>query len=186
MPKLWVSRSLQIYTQANYLTGPDPGNSLFESQIFVMAASQAPYSVYSCEWGTTTSFVAVIQVSTNGSIASLGQSLEYASGSGVHGLALSPDQRYLYSADDPGNAVWTHQVKADGTLAYVGKLTAPSNGSDPRHVDVHPSGNYLYVVLEKTNQVAIYSIDPQTRLPSASSQLVPVIPSGNVILESRR
>jgi carboxy-cis,cis-muconate cyclase len=149
-----------------------------------MAASQAPYSVYSCTWGGTSSYVAMMQVSANGSIASRGQSLEYASGSGVHGLALSPDQRYLYSADDNGNAVWTHEVKADGTLTYVGKLSAPSTGSDPRHAVVHPNGNYLYVVLEKSNQLAIYSIDPQTHLPSANSQVISVIPPGTITSES--
>ena len=51
----------------------------------------------------------------------MAQLVEYASDSGVHCMAVSPDNKDLYSADDTGNAIWTHAVQPNGSLKYIGK-----------------------------------------------------------------
>ncbi|KAI1324541.1 hypothetical protein F5Y16DRAFT_423849 [Xylariaceae sp. FL0255] len=80
--------------------------------------------------------------------------------SGVHGAVLSPDSRFLYSADDSGNTLWTHSVdRRTGEVTYMANLTGPSAGSDPRHVTIYPNGRYLYVILEGTSQLAQYTVD---------------------------
>jgi carboxy-cis,cis-muconate cyclase len=120
----------------------------------------------------------VFQVDGNGTLASAAQVVKYSSDSAVHGLSLSRDQSYLYSADDTGNAVWTHKIQPNGTLTYVGKLTAPSTKSDPRHATTHPNGTYLYVVLEGSNQIAVYPRDSKTGELSNASQIFSLLPTG--------
>ena len=149
-----------------------------ERNIYVVAATTPPYSVYGCTFGTGNGVGAVLSVADNGTLSSVSQLLKYGATAGVHGQAISADHRFLYSADDTGNTLWTHAIEANGTLTNVGKLAGPSTKSDPRHVAVHPAGQYLYVVLEGSNQVAAYSIEKSTGLPTLVNPLYPLLPDG--------
>lgn len=93
--------------------------------------------------------------------------------SGVHGTALSPDggggSRFLYSADDPGNALWAHRLDPDSgrVVEQVARLAASPAHAHPRHVVAHPGGRHLYVVYEGSSEVAQYDVaDPATGIPS--------------------
>lgn len=66
--------------------------------------------------------------------------LTYGNNTGVHGLDLSLDGDFVYSADDMGNAVWVHSYDSDTqTVEQIQYLAAPS-GANPRHLAVHPNG----------------------------------------------
>ncbi len=108
-----------------------------------------------------------MSVDSSGRLAAAIQNYTYSSSSGVHGVALNPDSRFLYSADDSGNALWTHSIDpSTGKVTPVANLSGPSAKSDPRHVAVHPNGQYLYAVLEGASQIAQYAIDRTTGIPS--------------------
>ena len=82
-----------------------------------------------------------MSVTSNEILSNVEQDYIYSTSSGVHGLALSLDQQFLYSADDSGNTVWTHRInQTTGPLTYFAKLSGPVMGAVPRHVAVHPSG----------------------------------------------
>lgn len=92
-------------------------------------------------------------------------------------MVFDAAEEYLYSADLRANKVWTHKKKSDGTLEYVGHVEAPNSIDHPRWVEIHPSGKFLYVLMEAGNNLAVYTIDPSTHLPTfqKSYPLIPTI-----------
>lgn len=125
-----------------------------------------------------------MSTSSDGSLSSAIQNYSYANNSGIHGLALSPNGKYLYSADDSGNAIWTHAVnETTGKLKVLNRLPGPRDHIDPRHVTVHKSGSYLYAVLEAGNELLEISLDKDTGLPSYTNVSYLLIPSGKFELE---
>ncbi|KAI1499247.1 hypothetical protein F5X99DRAFT_291229 [Biscogniauxia marginata] len=143
------------------------GGNCTGKAIFVVADHNPPHAVYGSLFGGDAAGCGGVMSVEEGVLDALVQDYTYFPTSGVHGTALSPDSRFLYSADDSGNSLWTHSVDSTtGELTYVANLTGPSTGSDPRHVAVHPRGQHLYVVLEGSSELAQYTIDPQTGLPS--------------------
>ncbi|KAH9889669.1 hypothetical protein F4778DRAFT_773283 [Xylariomycetidae sp. FL2044] len=173
------------YTLANassiaYDTAVAAGGECNAKGIFVLADPNPPYAVYGnfFSGSATADCGSVMSVTDDGALGETIQNFTYASGSGVHGTALSPDSRFLYSADDGGNAIWTHSIDAaTGAVAYVSNITGPAEGSDPRHVAVHPGGAYLYVVLEGTSQLAQYTVDAETGVLSYADVIYPLLRS---------
>lgn len=103
-----------------------------------------------------------MSVDSTGTLAAVIANATYDSSAGVHGLALSSDNKFLYSADDMGNAVWVHSVNiTSGEVAKVQYLAAPT-GANPRHMVVHPKGGYAYVVFEELSAIGVYSRDNAT------------------------
>lgn len=153
------------------------GNCSTVNEIFVTAAPESPYSVYATPFGGDAQCGTVVGVLENGTLSEVVQNYTYLTTSGVHGLAFSPNQTYLYSADDSANSVWTHTVDSStGELTYVSRLAGPYTGADPRHATVHPDGQYLYVIFEGTNQLALYSLDASTGVPTFTNTTFPLIP----------
>lgn len=171
----WTSYSVDNTTSLTHTnTLPLTGNCSSDRSIFVLSAHTPPYNVYGDPFSNCGS---VLSVDEDGALAAVAQNISYASDSGVHGLALSPDGAYLYSADDSGNSVWTHSVDSStGLVTELQQLTAPSDGANPRHAAVHPKGNYLYVVLEEANKLAQYRLDAASGLPIFENVTYPLIP----------
>ncbi|KAF2703691.1 carboxy-cis,cis-muconate cyclase [Pleomassaria siparia CBS 279.74] len=158
-------------------TIPVGGNCSNDSVIYIAAAKVAPYDVYSVPYGNSSQCGTVLSTFSNGTISSVAQVYPYLATSGVHGLAFSPDGKFLYSADDIGNSVWTHSVDATtGELTYVDRAEAPVTGADPRHAAVHSSGSYLYVGYEGPSQIAVYNIDTTTGIPTFTNITYSLIP----------
>lgn len=91
---------------------------------------------------------------------------------------MSPNNDFIYSADDMGNAVWAHSYdSATGEVAEVQYLAAAS-GSNPRHLTVHPNGNWVYVVYEEANSIASYKRDTTTGELTFTNTTYSLLPSG--------
>lgn len=168
----FVSYSIINATAIEYQATIPAGGNCTATSIFVVADQHHPYNVYgtffSSVKGINAGCGSVLSVDEYGTLDAVIQNYTYfVNVSGVHGAALSPHSRYLYSADDTGNTLWTHAVDHDtGEVTVVANLTGPTPGSDPRHVVVHPKGHYLYVILEGSSQLAQYTIDQETGLPA--------------------
>jgi carboxy-cis,cis-muconate cyclase len=149
--------------------------------IFIAASSSPPYNAYGTPFGGDAYCGNVISVDSEGVLSEVIQNVTYSSTSGVHGLAFSPDNSYLYSADDSGNSVWAHKIdETTGTLEFVEQLEGPESGADPRHITVHPNGTYAYVVFEGANELAVYSIDQTTGKLAFTNTTYPLIETGTV------
>jgi len=79
-------------------------------------------------------------------------------------LALSPDQRFLYSANEIANfnggstgSVTAYAIdKSNGHLTSIGTVT--SGGAGPAHVSVDPRGRYVFVANYGAGSVAVLPV----------------------------
>ncbi|TVY75964.1 Carboxy-cis,cis-muconate cyclase [Lachnellula suecica] len=176
----FVSYTLASATDIIYNTTLEIGCNSSAVSIFAIASSEPPYAVYGCPFVGASNCGAVMSVDENGVLSEVIQDYSYNTSSGVHGMAFDSANDFLYSADDSGNALWTHSVdNTTGELTFVSSVAGPVTGADPRHVTVHPEGQYLYVVLEGANELAQYSIDTTTGIPFFENVTYPLIPSGS-------
>ena len=147
--------------------------------MFLTSAGIAPYSVY----GTTSSCGNIINVDANtGALTAVAQNISYWDGSGMHGMTISPDGRFLYAVDALTNSMWSYAVDhTTGKLYLLGVVDGPTARSNPRHAAVHPNGRYLYVLLEETNELTQYDIDVEgmTGLPVWGNVTYPLIKPGS-------
>ncbi|KAH6653218.1 Lactonase, 7-bladed beta-propeller-domain-containing protein [Truncatella angustata] len=175
----FVSYSVANATSITHDVTVPAGGNCTASAIFAVADPNPPHSVYGAFFGSNAGCGAVLSVDESGRLESAVQNYTYSSSSAVHGTAFSPDSKFLYSADDSGNTLWTHSIDpTTGEVAFVANLTAPSTGAHPRHVAVHPQGKYLYVILEGSSQLAQYAIDGDTGVPSAQNATYALLPPG--------
>lgn len=175
----FVSYSLANATSITHDATIPSGGNCTATAIFVVADPNPPYSVYGAFFGSNAGCGAVLSVDENGALEAAIQNYTYFSSSAVHGTAFSPDSKFLYSADDSGNTLWTHSIEPDtGEVTLVANLTAPSSSAHPRHAAVHPNGKYIYVVLEGSSQIAQYSIDEETGVPSFANVTYPLLLDG--------
>ncbi|KAH8659765.1 carboxy-cis,cis-muconate cyclase [Xylariales sp. PMI_506] len=166
----FISYSLESATSISYNATVAAGGNCTATAIFVVADPNPPYSVYGSFFGGNAGCGTVLAVNDDGALETSLQNYTYFESSSVHGTALSPNSRFLYSADDGGNTLWTHGIDSTtGELSFVANLSAPAVGDNPRHVTVHPDGGYLYVIFEEASQVAQYTIDTETGVPSYDS-----------------
>jgi carboxy-cis,cis-muconate cyclase len=126
---------------------------------YVLASLRAPFTVFGA---TSSGCGAAMSVEPDGKLQSLIQAYKYKEGSTIKGLAVDPESKYLYSADEQGNSIWIHLINDKGTVNQVGSVLVPFPNSGPRHLIVHPDGHYLYVVLARSNLVAVFAINSGT------------------------
>ncbi|KAH0427966.1 carboxy-muconate cyclase [Colletotrichum camelliae] len=142
---------------------------------FVMVSTVEPYPVYGVPYTVGCPALAM-NVDNSGALSDIFGNLMYNSTCGIHGMSLTGDGKFVYSAADAGKAVWTHSVDAvDGTVTELQYLAAPSD-SDPRHLAVHPNGNLVYVVYEAACKLAVYSRDQATGMLTDTNTTYPLIP----------
>ncbi|KAH8684513.1 Lactonase, 7-bladed beta-propeller-domain-containing protein [Tricladium varicosporioides] len=144
---------------------------------YIIASTASPYVVFGAPYSTGCP-AQMMSVDSTGTLTGIIANATYGNSSGVHGLALSANNDFLYSADDMGNAVWVHSVNAtSGEIAEVQYLAAPT-GADPRHMVVHPKGNYAYVVFEASSEIGVYSRDTTTGELTYTNITYPLLPTG--------
>ena len=101
--------------------------------------------------------------------------MTYGSDSGVHGLALSADNQFIYSGDDMGGSVWTHHY--DESTNTVTKLQRLNMTGNPRHLVVSPQGSFVYVILEQNNQLAVFNRNAMTGMITGRNKTISLLPS---------
>jgi carboxy-cis,cis-muconate cyclase len=148
-----------LYSQSVKVTGECGGKKDGLGSPYVVAELRAPFTVFGA---SSSSCGAALSVDAEGKLQTLAQAFKYRDGSSIKGLALDPDNKYLYSADEANNGIWSHLVNDQGTVNQVGFTPAPFPNSGPRHLVIHPDGRYLYAVLSKTNSVAVFAINSGT------------------------
>ncbi|MES2802661.1 MAG: beta-propeller fold lactonase family protein [Bdellovibrionota bacterium] len=95
---------------------------------------------------------------TTGALISVSGSPFTTAGDGTYGVAISKNNKFLYSTNVSSNTVTTFAINPlTGVLTNVsGPMTTDSNG--PNGLFVHPSGNFLYVSNYYAGDVSGYSI----------------------------
>jgi carboxy-cis,cis-muconate cyclase len=128
----------------------------------VIAEQRAPYNIF----GGSSSSGLVITSNLDGSFDRIVQNITYQRSSRIQGMALDPENAYLYSADSSANGIWTHKIDPVwGTVTNANFKTHSEPNARPRRLVIHPKGRYLYVLLSRVNKVAVYEISMQSNGP---------------------
>jgi carboxy-cis,cis-muconate cyclase len=68
----------------------------------------------------------MMSIDSSGTLTAIIANITYEVSAGIHGVAISADTKFLYSADDMGGAVWAHSGNiSSGEVAQIQYLTAP-------------------------------------------------------------
>ncbi|RDL39847.1 uncharacterized protein BP5553_04187 [Venustampulla echinocandica] len=131
---------------------------------YVQSSSHPPYHVYTGSWPGPQACGQALSTYRNGTLKEVIQTWTYKNDSGIHGLALGPGDRILYSADLNGDAVWAHGAGTrwggdDRAMAVKGMFNMPKKGKHPRHLVAHPNGEVLHVVMEAGNEIVELEVD---------------------------
>lgn len=139
---------------------------------------KSPGTIFGVSYDAGCSGVA-ISVDSSGALVSQIANLTYDTSAGIHGLAISPDSQFVYSADDMGSRVWAHSYDGDAAVNYssVSEIQELA-GSGARHLTVHPNGDWLYVVYESANEIGVYSRDATTGELTNTNETYSLIPDG--------
>ena len=87
-------------------------------------------------------------------------------------IAVSPDGKFLYSANRLHDTICICAIGADGRPNYVGE--APTLGEYPRHFRIDPSGDFLYVGNQKSDAIAIFRRNHVTGLLTSTGNYAAV------------
>lgn len=139
---------------------------------------KSPGTIFGVAYDAGCSGVAM-SVDSSGALVSQIANLTYDTSAGIHGLAISPDGQFVYSADDMGSRVWAHSYDDETSVNYssVSEIQELA-GAGARHLTVHPNGNWLYVVYESANEIGVYSRDATTGELTNTNETYSLIPDG--------
>lgn len=135
-----------------------------------MVNADASFSVTVNCVNPTTQFVYATQVGGNnlatfsfdhaGTLALIGT---LNNGSDSYGAGLTPDGRFLYTANRTPNTIGAYSVDAGtGLPSSVAGAPFAVGGSGPRMLAIAPSGNFLYTVTQSSNTIIGFSVNPST------------------------
>jgi DNA-binding beta-propeller fold protein YncE len=77
---------------------------------------------------------------------------------GISGLAVSPDGKYLFASDVQSDSLWVLQVEAGANPPYRVLSPALSVGKSPWGVAVSPDGHYVFTVNLIGNSVSVVDV----------------------------
>jgi|HubBroStandDraft_1064217.scaffolds.fasta_scaffold10191_5 6-phosphogluconolactonase len=156
----------QLPTSPTSLSGLTPLNmALTPSSDFLYV------SVAGGQIGTSYGSIIGFSVSS-GALQLLNPPLTSANGFNPNGLVIDPSGNHLYVANTQSNSISIFAISPPntppGTLQQViGSPLENTNYTDPFALLLDSKGQYLYVANQGSNNVAVYTIDPTTGLPTA-------------------
>ncbi len=82
---------------------------------------------------------------------------------GPYGIAISPDGRHVYVADQGDNRIAAYSVNADNTLNFFANYTSEANQFiGPMQIAVSADGANVYVTGRTSNSIATFARDADT------------------------
>jgi 6-phosphogluconolactonase (cycloisomerase 2 family) len=87
-------------------------------------------------------------------------------------IAVSPNGKFLYSANRLHDSIAIFTIAADGKLTHIGET--PTMGDYPRYFGFDPSGSFLYVCNQKSDCIATFAVHSDTGLLAFTGQYAAV------------
>jgi 6-phosphogluconolactonase len=92
----------------------------------------------------------------------------FAGSSFASEIAVSPDGKFLYSANRLHDTICICAISADGSLKYIGETS--TLGDYPRHFRIDPSGNFLFVGNQKSDAIVLFRRSHDTGLLTSTGK----------------
>ncbi|MFZ0746162.1 MAG: lactonase family protein [Terracidiphilus sp.] len=102
----------------------------------------------------------------------------FAGSSFASEILVSPDGKFLYSANRLFDSISVCSIAADGTPKLIGET--PTMGDYPRNCRIDPSGSFLYSCNQHSDCITSFRIHRETGLLTFTGQFTPV-PSPAII-----
>jgi 6-phosphogluconolactonase len=93
----------------------------------------------------------------------------FNSGADIH---IGSSGNYLYSTNRGENSVATFRIGKDGLLTISGQTSC--GGNWPRNFAIDPTGRFLLTANQKSDNIAVFEIDPSTGMPADSIDSISV------------
>ncbi len=87
-------------------------------------------------------------------------------------IMVSPNGRFLYSANRLYDAISVFSIGADGTLKLVAETS--TGGDYPRSCTIDPEGHFLYSCNQRSDCITSFTIDRSTGLLTPTGKFTPV------------
>jgi 6-phosphogluconolactonase len=87
-------------------------------------------------------------------------------------VAVSPNGKFLYSANRLHDTIAIFAIAADGRLTHIGE--ASTMGDYPRFFGFDPSGNFLYVCNQKSDCIATFAVHRESGFLAFTGQYAAV------------
>ncbi|HEV2486704.1 MAG TPA: lactonase family protein [Terracidiphilus sp.] len=87
-------------------------------------------------------------------------------------IVVSPDGKFLYSANRLHDTIFICAIETDGRLKHLGETS--TMGDYPRHFRIDPSGNFLYVCNQKSDSITLFRRNQDTGLLTFTGQYAAV------------
>lgn len=91
-------------------------------------------------------------------------------------IHIGKNGKYIYGSNRGENTIATFRIGRDGKLTAAGRTTC--GGDWPRNFVIDPSGKFLLVGNQKTGNIAIFSINRKTGIPSLPGKEYKLLPPG--------
>src|SRR5690606_32068318 len=75
-------------------------------------------------------------------------------------ILVHPNGRFVYGSNRGHDSIAVFALSSDGQLALVEHV--PTRGQVPRNFALDPSGRWLIAANQRSNTLAVFSVDPQT------------------------
>jgi 6-phosphogluconolactonase (cycloisomerase 2 family) len=87
-------------------------------------------------------------------------------------IQVSPDGRFLYSANRLHDSISVCSIAANGTLKLIGETS--TRGDYPRHCRIDPTGNFLCSCNQRSDCITSFRIDRNTGLLTFTGRYTPI------------
>ena len=96
----------------------------------------------------------------------------FAGSSFASEILISPDGRFLYSANRLHDTISICSIAADGAPELIGETS--TMGDYPRHCRIDPSGNFLYSCNQRSDCIATFRIHRETGMLTFTGKYTPI------------
>ncbi len=80
--------------------------------------------------------------------------------------------KYLYGSNRGENDIITFRIEADGRLTITGRTSC--GGDWPRNFVIDPTGEFILVGNQRSGDITILKIDPNTGIPAETGKSIKV------------
>ena len=97
---------------------------------------------------------------------------EFAGSNMASEIAVSPDGKFLYSANRMHDTITICSIAGDGRITRVGEVS--TMGDYPRYFCFDPSGRFMYVCDQRSDCITTFTVNHETGMPKFTGKYTAV------------